>query len=156
MVVKNPAERYYLCINLVATNTTRSAHIALIQIAVAAGLGMASMAQAAVIVTFGQTSDNPTVTATDTTTTITGTAVAVTISQFARAGTPVSAVLDLSLTSQARRRTWPCSATTGRQPVRPSAATGQRSNPTHPKRPLRVASSRSSHDTRHRDLGPTS
>ena len=87
---------------------TRFARTALTQVAAAAaaaaGLGMASMAQAAVILTFGQTSDASTITAAnnaaDTMTTITGTGVAVTISQFAGAGAPISAFLNLSLASQ--------------------------------------------------------
>ena len=88
---------------------TRSARTALTQVAAAAvaaaGLGMASNTQAAVILTFGQTSDVSTITAANdaagTTTTITGTAVAVTISQFAGAGAPIDAFLNLSLASQA-------------------------------------------------------
>lgn len=86
----------------------RTARTLLTRIAAAAlaavGLGMTSMAQAAVILTFGQTSNAPTITATnnaaDTTTAITGTGVAVTISQFAGAGAPISAFLNLNLASQ--------------------------------------------------------
>ena len=71
---------------------------------VACGLGMSSMAHAAVILTFGQTSNGSTITAVndaaDTQTTITGTDVAVTLSQYAGGGAPISAFLDLNLTSQ--------------------------------------------------------
>lgn len=73
--------------------------------AVACSLGMASMAQAAVILTFGQTSNASTVTATNnaaqTQTSITGTNVAVIISQFAGGSAPISAFLNLNITNSA-------------------------------------------------------
>jgi hypothetical protein len=68
-----------------------------------ATLGMSPKAEAAVILTFGQTSNSPTVTATSnaahTQTALSGTGIAVTISQFAGAGAPISAFLNLNLLS---------------------------------------------------------
>ncbi len=61
------------------------------------------MAQADVILTFGQTSNTSTVTATnnatDTTTAIAGTAIPILISQYGAAGVPISAFLNLNLMS---------------------------------------------------------
>ena len=66
-----------------------------------AGVGTAPLAQADVILTFGQTSNTSTITATnntaDTTTTITGASIPILISQYAGAGAPISAFLTLNL-----------------------------------------------------------
>jgi hypothetical protein len=68
-----------------------------------ATLGMSAPSEAAVILTFGQTSNSPTVTATtnaaQTQTTMSGTGIAITISQYAGAGAPISAYLNFSLLS---------------------------------------------------------
>jgi hypothetical protein len=70
---------------------------------IAATLGMSPRAEAAVILTFGQTSNSPTVTATtnaaDTQTAMSGSGIAVTISQYAGAGAPISAYLNFALLS---------------------------------------------------------
>lgn len=85
-------------------NTARAPWTTLAAAAVlTCGLGLSSVADAAVILTFGQTSNSPTITATNnaanTQTTITGTNVAITISQFAAAGAPINAFLNLNLVS---------------------------------------------------------
>ena len=75
-----------------------------------AGAGTASLAQADVILTFGQTSNASTITATndaaDTTTAITGTAIPILISQYAAAGAPINAFLTLNLASQGAASTF--------------------------------------------------
>lgn len=68
---------------------------------VTCSLGMTSLAQAAVVLTFGQTSNSSTIAATNndaqTQTFITGKDVAITISQYAGGGAPISAFLNLNL-----------------------------------------------------------
>ncbi len=77
---------------------------------VTAGLGFASAAQAAPILTFGQTSSSRTISATtsasNTMTTISGSNIAVSISQYLGAATPLNAFLNLNLVSTSQASTF--------------------------------------------------
>ena len=81
------------------TSWTKAAAAAVI----ACSLGMTSIANAAVILTFGQNSNTPTITATNnasnTATSIKGTDVAVTVTQYGSPGAPFNAFLNLNLDS---------------------------------------------------------
>jgi hypothetical protein len=74
-------------------------------VALTCGIGVSLPVRAAIILTFGQTSNGPTMSATnnaaDTSTTITGTNIAILISQFAGGGAPLPGFLNFDLISSA-------------------------------------------------------